>query len=62
MKAVYLYEEIPIPEKVSVSVEGKTIKVKGPKGEVIKDFSHIRGIEIRTPLLSYYDPPLKSFT
>ncbi|MFP3225471.1 MAG: 50S ribosomal protein L6, partial [Sulfolobaceae archaeon] len=47
MKAVYLYEEIPIPEKVSVSVEGKTIKVKGPKGEVIKDFSHIREIEIR---------------
>jgi len=30
--------EIKVPEAVSVSIEGDTVKVKGPKGEVSKKF------------------------
>lgn len=44
MKAVYLHEEIEIPKGVSVSIEGMKVRVKGPKGEIEKDFSHISGI------------------
>ncbi|QIW23276.1 50S ribosomal protein L6 [Sulfolobus sp. S-194] len=47
MKAVHLYEEIEIPQGINVNIEGMKIKVKGSKGEIEKDFSHISGIEIR---------------
>lgn len=47
MKSVHLYEEIEIPQGISVDIEGMKIKVKGPKGEVEKDFSHISGVELR---------------
>jgi len=35
------YEVIEIPENVEVKVEEKKIYIKGPKGELEKDFSHI---------------------
>ena len=35
------YEEIEIPPNVSVEVEGKRVKVSGPKGTIEKDFSHM---------------------
>ena len=39
MRIPNLEQNVQIPEKVEVSVEGKTIKVKGPKGEVQKSFN-----------------------
>ncbi len=45
-KAVYVVEEVPIPEGVEVKVEGKKVTVKGPKGELTRDFSHARGVFI----------------
>ena len=44
MRAVYLREEIEIPEKVQVTIDGMKVTVKGPKGEVTRDFSHMSGI------------------
>jgi len=35
------FEEIEIPADVQVEVIGKKVKVKGPKGEVEKDFTHM---------------------
>ncbi len=35
-------EEIQIPEGVTVALEGKKLKVKGPKGECEKDFSKMK--------------------
>jgi len=40
-------EEIKISPGVSVQIEGNKISVKGPKGEVQRDFSHVTSIEIR---------------
>lgn len=60
MKAVYLYEEIQIPEKVTARLEGTTLVIKGPKGEIKKDFGYAKGILMRqegnkiiNPLLNY---------
>jgi len=47
LKAAYIREEIQIPDKVKVSLENNVLKVKGPKGEVIKDFSYAKGIRIQ---------------
>ncbi len=46
-KAVYVSERVAIPEGVEVRIEGKRVTVKGPKGELSKDFSHARGVIIR---------------
>ncbi|MBP1357433.1 MAG: 50S ribosomal protein L6 [Sulfolobus sp.] len=46
MKAVYLHEEIEIPKGINVSVNRMRIRVKGPKGEIEKDFSHITNIAV----------------
>jgi large subunit ribosomal protein L6 len=40
-------ESLKIPDNVSLTLENGKIKVKGPKGEVEKDISHMRGIEVR---------------
>lgn len=45
-RAVRLREEIRIPEGVSVEIEGKRIRVRGPKGVVERDFSYARGVQI----------------
>lgn len=46
-KLVHIAEEVPIPEGVEVSVDGLKVTVRGPKGELRRDFSHARGIIIR---------------
>ncbi|RLG86388.1 MAG: 50S ribosomal protein L6 [Thermoprotei archaeon] len=48
-KAVYVSEEVEIPEGVEVRLEGYRVVVKGPKGELERDFSFVkgRGIYIR---------------
>ncbi|MEM2629230.1 MAG: 50S ribosomal protein L6, partial [Acidilobaceae archaeon] len=46
-REVHVSREVVIPEGVSVEVEGLRVKVKGPKGEILKDFSHARGVNIR---------------
>lgn len=39
-------ETIEIPKDVQVTLEGKKIKVTGPKGELNRDFSHAKSIEM----------------
>ncbi len=46
-RAVHVEERVAIPEGVEVSVERMKVKVKGPKGELVRDFSRARGIIIR---------------
>ncbi len=47
LKAVYVSEEVRIPEGVTVTVEGMKVAVSGPKGRLERDFSHARGVIIR---------------
>jgi len=42
VKQVLYSEEIQIPKGISVKLENKTLKVKGPKGECEKDFSKMK--------------------
>ncbi|MEM1843981.1 MAG: 50S ribosomal protein L6, partial [Desulfurococcaceae archaeon] len=46
VKALHVSKTVKIPPGVSVEVNGLHVKVKGPKGELEKDFSHARGILI----------------
>ena len=46
-KKVYVFKELVIPENVDVEIEGMKVSVRGPKGVLIRDFSHARGILIR---------------
>ncbi|WP_440060047.1 50S ribosomal protein L6 [Thermogladius sp. 4427co] len=46
-KHVYYNVEVPIPENVSVEVDGLKVRVKGPLGEIERDFSHAIGVIIR---------------
>ncbi len=46
-KDVYLHVSVDIPEGVEVEISDMKVKVKGPKGELERDFSHARGIIIR---------------
>ena len=46
-KATYVAEEVRIPEGVEVEVDGARVRVRGPKGELERDFSHARGVFIR---------------
>ena len=43
---VKIEERIRVPEGVEVSIDGKAVKVKGPKGEVSKNFSHAKRVSI----------------
>jgi len=43
---VMIRVEIPIPNNVDVKVEGMRVYVKGPRGELLKDFSHVRGVKL----------------
>jgi len=45
-KEVLVREEISIPEGVNIEIRGKEVRVKGPKGEVVRDFSFARGVRI----------------
>ena len=46
VKEVRVRDEIEVPEGVEVSIEGKTVRVRGPKGEIVRDFSHARKVRI----------------
>lgn len=47
MQAVRLYEEIDVPSGVSITVDGMKVTVKGPKGQIVRDFSYARGMMIK---------------
>ena len=42
MRAGFIKDDIEVPEKVTVKIEGGLVKVKGPQGEVEKRLSHPR--------------------
>ncbi|NPA85292.1 MAG: 50S ribosomal protein L6 [Crenarchaeota archaeon] len=46
-KAVWVHALVEVPEGVEVSIEGSKVRVRGPKGELERDFSHAKGIRIR---------------
>ncbi|MFX0080281.1 MAG: 50S ribosomal protein L6 [Candidatus Hodarchaeota archaeon] len=47
VKIAFFKEELDIPDGVEVILEGgHHIRVKGPKGDITKDFSHVRGINV----------------
>ncbi len=46
-KVVHVVEEVEVPEGVEVKIDGMKVTVKGPKGELTRDFSHARGVLIR---------------
>jgi len=43
---VVIEDRVEIPGGVEVVVEGKKVVVKGPKGEISRDFSHARGVMV----------------
>ncbi|MCX8184272.1 MAG: 50S ribosomal protein L6 [Sulfolobales archaeon] len=45
-RIVRLREEVPIPGGVDIEIEGRKIRVRGPKGVVERDFSYAREITI----------------
>ena len=47
VKIAFFKEELEIPDGVEVFLEGgHHIRVKGPNGDITKDFSHVRGIKV----------------
>lgn len=46
-KDVYINAEVDVPNGVEVEISGMKVKVKGPKGELERDFSHAKGVMIR---------------
>ncbi|MFW9873632.1 MAG: 50S ribosomal protein L6 [Candidatus Thorarchaeota archaeon] len=47
VKIAFFKEDLEIPNGVEVLLEGgHHIRVKGPNGDITKDFSHIRGIKV----------------
>jgi large subunit ribosomal protein L6 len=47
VKIAFFKEELDIPEGVEVIVtENHHVTIKGPNGDITKDFSHARGISI----------------
>lgn len=47
VKYTHVADEVRIPEGVDVIIDGLKVTVRGPKGELTRDFSHARGIIIR---------------
>jgi large subunit ribosomal protein L6 len=46
-KSIHVERVVEVPQGVTVRVESLKVTVKGPKGEMQKDFSHARGVGIR---------------
>ncbi|MFX1346357.1 MAG: 50S ribosomal protein L6 [Promethearchaeota archaeon] len=47
VKIAFFKEELKIPDGVEVLLEGgHHIRVKGPNGDITKDFSHVRAIKV----------------
>ncbi len=47
---------IPLPEKVSATVKGNTVRVQGPKGEMSRSFDPAMRIELEDDVLQVYRP------
>ena len=48
MKYVAVEEEVIIPDDVTISIDAKKVfTLKGPKGEIVRDFSHARFIDMK---------------
>ena len=46
MREVKAFDKISIPEGVSIEIKDKMVKVRGPKGEITRDFSHAKKVGI----------------
>ncbi len=40
----HVFTEVEVPENVDVKIEGMKVTVSGPKGTLVRDFSHARGV------------------
>lgn len=48
VKVAFFKEELEIPKGVKATLEGgHQIRIKGPNGDITKDFSHVRGIKVK---------------
>uniref|UniRef100_A0A7C2BKP3 Large ribosomal subunit protein uL6 n=1 Tax=Thermosphaera aggregans TaxID=54254 RepID=A0A7C2BKP3_9CREN len=47
VRRLHVAETVEIPEGVTVTVDGLKVSVKGPKGELSKDFSYARDVALR---------------
>jgi large subunit ribosomal protein L6 len=45
-RAIYVRQEVEVPQGVKVSITGKRVRVEGPLGVVEKDLSHAKDIQI----------------
>ncbi|MDP8002887.1 MAG: 50S ribosomal protein L6 [Caldisphaera sp.] len=46
-KEIHTIRELEIPDGIEIKLEGKRIKIKGPKGELERDFSQIKDLTLR---------------
>ena len=46
VREIYVVQKVKIPENVQLSVNGYRVKVRGPKGELEKDFSYVKSKNI----------------
>ncbi|MEB3779374.1 MAG: 50S ribosomal protein L6 [Desulfurococcales archaeon] len=46
-KDVHVEKRINVPDGVEVDIDGMRVTVRGPRGELSRDFSHARGIIVR---------------
>jgi len=42
MKTIRASRTLAIPEEVSLTTKGRKVRVKGPRGVIVKDFSHLK--------------------
>lgn len=67
-KEVIVKDEVVVPEGVEVYIDGLKIRVKGPKGEVVRDFGSFKNIKLlkegnKIVVLSYFaNRKLKALT
>ncbi|HME52047.1 MAG TPA: 50S ribosomal protein L6 [Candidatus Lokiarchaeia archaeon] len=46
MKYAYIKREVKVPSNVTLKLDDKKVAVKGPKGEITRDFSHAKNVEM----------------
>lgn len=46
-KLVYVADRVPVPDGVEVKIDGKIVRIKGPLGEVTRDFSYADNVFIK---------------
>ncbi len=59
VKEVIVKDEVVIPEGVEVHIDGLKIRVRGPKGEIVRDFGSFKNIKLlregnKIIVLSYF--------